>query len=42
MVRKILTYPEDIETLSLKSMKVQDINSQETKTIIQDLKDTLK
>ena len=42
MVRKILTYPEDIETLSLKSMKVQDINSQETKTIIQDLKDTLR
>ena len=42
MVRKILTYPENIETLSLKSMKVQDINSQETKTIIQDLKDTLK
>ena len=42
MVRKILTYPKDKETLSLKSMKVQDINCEETKTIIQDLKDTLK
>ena len=42
MVREILTYPKDKETLSLKSMKVQDINCEETKTIIQDLKDTLK
>ena len=42
MVRKILTYTEDEETLSLKSMKVQDINSEEVKTVIQDLKDTLK
>ena len=35
MVKKILTYPEDKETLSLKSSKVIDINSEETKTIIQ-------
>ena len=42
MVREILTYPKDKETLSLKSMKVQDINCEEIKTIIQDLKDTLK
>lgn len=42
MVRKILTYPEDRETLSLKSMKVQDINNEETKQAIQDLRDTLK
>ena len=42
MVKKVLTYPEDKETLSLKSSKVIDINSEETKTIIQDLKDTLK
>lgn len=42
MVREILTYPKDKETLLLKSMKVQDINCEETKTIIQDLKDTLK
>lgn len=41
MERKILTYPEDIETLSLKSMKVTDINCEETKSAIQDLKDTL-
>ena len=42
MVREILTYPKDKEILSLKSMKVQDINNEETKTVIQDLKDTLK
>lgn len=41
MVRKILTYAEDKETLSLKSMRVQDINNEETKQVIQDLKDTL-
>ena len=41
MIKKILTYPEDKETLSLKSMKVNDINSEETKVVIQDLKDTL-
>lgn len=42
MVRKILTYPENKETLSLKSMKVQDINNEETKVVIQDLRDTLR
>ncbi len=41
MVRKILTYAEDKETLSLKSMRVQDINNEETRQVIQDLRDTL-
>lgn len=41
MIRKILTYAEDKETLSLKSMRVQDINNEETKQVIQDLRDTL-
>lgn len=40
MEKRILTYPQDIETLSLKSEDVKEIND-EIKTIIQDLKDTL-
>lgn len=42
MIRKILTYPEHIEILSQKSLEVNDIQCEETKQIIQDLKDTLK
>lgn len=41
MIKPILTYPKDKETLSLQSMTVKDFNCEETKTIIQDLKDTL-
>lgn len=42
MKRKILTYPNDIGTLSQKSQEVIDILCEETQKIIQDLKDTLK
>lgn len=41
MKRKILTYPNNIETLSLKSQEVTDIFCEETQQLIQDLKDTL-
>lgn len=40
MIKKILTYPEDKEILTLKS-KEADINAEETQVTIQDLKDTL-
>lgn len=42
MKRKILIYPNDMETLSQKSQKVVDIFCEKTQKIIQDLKDTLK
>ena len=41
MKRKILTYPNDIEILSLKSQKVTDLKNEDLKQLIQDLKDTL-
>lgn len=41
MVKQILTYPEDKETLTLKSAEVTAM-TEEIKCIIQDLKDTLK
>ena len=41
MIREILTYPKDKETLTLKSLEVQDVFSKEIKDTIQDLKDTL-
>lgn len=41
MKKRILTYPDDIETLSLKSQNVADIFCEETQNLIQDLKDTL-
>lgn len=41
MIKKILTYPQDKEILSQISAKVEDINSEEVKTLIQDLKDTM-
>lgn len=39
MIKKILTYPEDKEILTTKSMKVEDI--EEVRELIKDLKDTL-
>lgn len=41
MKKRILTYPIDKEILTMKSIEVLDINSEETKNTIQDLKDTL-
>lgn len=41
MKRKILTYPNDIEILSLKSQEVTDLKDETFKQLIQDLKDTL-
>lgn len=41
MIKKILTYPQDREILTLHSELVSDITCEETQTIIQDLKDTL-
>lgn len=42
MKRKILTYPNDIEILSLKSQEVTDLKDGAFKQLIQDLKDTLQ
>lgn len=42
MKRKILTYPNDIEILSLKSQEVTDLKDEAFKQLIQDLKDTLQ
>lgn len=42
MKRKILTYPDDIEILSLKSQEVTDLKDGAFRQLIQDLKDTLK
>lgn len=42
MIKKILTYPSYTKILSQKSKEVDDIFSEETKKVIQDLKDTLK
>lgn len=42
MKRKILTYPNDIEILSLKSQEVTDLKDGAFKQLIQDLKDTLR
>ena len=39
MIKKILTYPEDKEILTTKSMKVENI--EEVRELIEDLKDTL-
>ena len=39
MVKQILTYPEDKEILTSKSLEVENI--EEVKDLIQDLKDTL-
>ena len=39
MIKKILTYPEDKEILTTKSMKVENI--EEVRELIKDLKDTL-
>lgn len=39
MVKQILTYPEDKDTLTSKSLEVENI--EEVKDLIQDLKDTL-
>ena len=39
MIKKILTYPEDKEILTTKSMKVESI--EEVRELIKDLKDTL-
>lgn len=41
MKRKILTYPNDIEILSLKSQEVTDLKDETFKQLVQDLKDTL-
>ena len=41
MIKQVLTYPKDKDILTLKSEEVKDINCEETKTIIQDLRDTL-
>ena len=41
MKRKILTYPNDIEILSLKSQEVTDLKDENFKQLVQDLKDTL-
>ena len=41
MIKKILTYPEDIEKIKKKSDYVAEIND-DIKQLIQDLKDTLK
>lgn len=41
MKRKILTYPDNMKILSLKSQEVTDIFCEETQQLIQDLKDTL-
>lgn len=42
MKRKILTYPNDIEILSLKSQEATDLKDGAFKQLIQDLKDTLQ
>lgn len=42
MKRKILTYPDDIEILSLKSQEVTDLKDEALRQLIQDLKDTLQ
>lgn len=42
MKRKILTYPNDIKILSLKSQEVTDLKDEAFKQLIQDLKDTLQ
>ena len=41
MKRKILTYLNDIEILSLKSQEVTDLKDENFKQLVQDLKDTL-
>lgn len=41
MVREVLTYPQNKDILTTKSVIVEDIFCEKTKTIIQDLKDTL-
>ena len=41
MIKEILTYPKNKDILTQKSTDVEDINSQEIKDLIQDLKDTL-
>lgn len=41
MIREILTYPNDKEVLTLKSEEIKDFNCEETKLLIEDLKDTL-
>ena len=41
MIKKILTYPQDKEILTTASQYVEDINSDYTKEVIKDLKDTL-
>ena len=41
MKRKILTYPNDIGILSLKSQEVTDLKDETFKQLVQDLKDTL-
>lgn len=41
MIREILTYPKNKDILTQKSIEVEDVLSQETQNLIQDLKDTL-
>lgn len=41
MIKEILTYPNNKDILTQKSVEVEDINAQEIKDLIQDLKDTL-
>lgn len=41
MIKEILTYPNNKDILTQKSIEVEDINAQEIKDLIQDLKDTL-
>ena len=41
MIKQVLTYPKDKDILTLKSEEVINIDCEETKAIIQDLKDTL-
>ena len=41
MIKEILTYPNNKDILTQKSVEVEDINTQEIKDLIQDLKDTL-
>lgn len=41
MIKEILTYPKNKDILTQKSIEVEDVLSQETQNLIQDLKDTL-